>query len=93
MHPQGEDVLVAADDLAAVDEHRDLVLADRLPHRLALGRLRRHLASHELEPELRQTLPDAVGVGAPLCLVELHSPPIPAAAAAEPTGGGRRGAD
>ena len=70
----GEDLVVAVENLVAVDEHGDRVVADRAAHPLALLRFSRHLQGQEIQAELGQPLPDPMRVRAPLRLVQLHVP-------------------
>ena len=74
----GANVLVAVEDTVTVDQHRDRVGADRAAHRVSPLGIGRHLPRHEVEPQLGQPLADAMGVRAPLCLVELHALAVPA---------------
>jgi hypothetical protein len=60
----GEDLLVAAEDGAAVEhERRDASLAGRALKTGPLGRVYGNLAGDEVQPELRQLLADACEYG------------------------------
>jgi hypothetical protein len=69
---EGEDLVLAAESGPAGHEHGDLADPRNAEQLVALVAVRRHLPRLEVEAELRQALADAVGVRAPLGLVEIH---------------------
>src|SRR5581483_9666987 len=75
------DLVVTAHGRAVLeDEDGDLVRARSSHQLLTLLGVGRDLAQADIDAELRQALPDAVGVRTPFGLVELHAGHIPAAA-------------
>ena len=71
---------LGADDDGAVLEHQHrhgAHAASELEH-AAVGGILGHLSCHEVDPELREPLPDALRAAAPLRLEELEHAPIAA---------------